>query len=366
MFHGQNQCVRKVHCVSSDFTNVRIDSQALISFKTSSGIKMYPRRKPAPDYTMFHGTLLTICMKNESRLTIISVVWHLLLGMDHVFICDHSTPGGVDLRNILRPLVDIGLVTIEGYSGFGAIQQKCYDDALEFARAHGYMWQGGLDADEFLVFSNRFRNVEEFFNAPSSPIFRAKERNIGALGINWIIQPTYLQNIVHYPEDLHTTPAKKVNFVLGQPNRHVKSFAMVNRTKKWEHVHFPQVFTSAEFSTVNTAGNSLSSVDNMFATPPAVTDAAVLHFNFRTVQEHMAKRERGRATLDCASKTSRNDSNCAMVHRIVDSHHGIRLVAEEYYSRHSFQEQPVLSEFGSDFIIVMQKLTSQVEQVILL
>jgi hypothetical protein len=155
-----------------------------------------------------------------------------------------------------------------------------------------------------------------------------------------------------------------VNFVVGQPNAHVKSFALVNRTKQWGHVHFPQVFNSVNVTTVNTEGISLASVAIMFATPPAVTDAAILHFNYRTIQEHMAKRERGRATLDCESEKSKNDPSCSMVHRIRDSPHGISLVAEEYLSRYTPQEQHTPSAYEADFSAVMRKLTTQVEAVI--
>jgi hypothetical protein len=362
--HAKNQSIRKVNCVPSDFTDVQVDSKVLMSLRAVNGLREYPRRTPKPDNMFFQGVLLTICMKNESRLLIISIIWHLLLGVDHVFVCNHSTPRGVDIRKILRPLIDLGYVTIKDYSGVGAIQQKCYDDALEFARTGGYMWQGGLDADEFLVVSQHFGNAQKFFTASSSLSSRAKEYDIGALGINWIMQPIYLQNVVQYPEDLHTTPAKKVNFVLGQPNVHVKSFALVNRTRKWNHVHFPQIFKSKNITTVNTAGVALTSVENMFATPPAVTDAVILHFGFRTIQEHMAKRERGRATLDCESEKSKIDASCSMVHRIRDSPHGISLVAEEYLSHYTPQEQYIPSAYEGDFSAVMRKLAAQVEEVI--
>jgi hypothetical protein len=362
--YAQNKSVRKVNCVPSDFTDVQIQSKVLMSLRAVNDIREFPRQTLKPDNVFFQRVLLTICVKNEGRLLIISIIWHLLLGVDHVFVCNHSTPGGVDLRKILRPIVDIGFVTIKDYSGVGAIQQTCYDDALEFARAGGYIWQGGLDADEFLVVSQHFGNAQNFFSASSSLFSRAREHDIGALGINWIMQPIYLQNFVQYPEDLHTTPAKKVNFVLGQPNAHVKSFALVNRTKRWGHVHFPQVFNSENVTTVNTEGISLASIEVMFATPPAVTDAAILHFSFRTIQEHMAKRERGRATFDCESEKSKNDPPCSMIHRIRDSPHGISLAAEEYLSHYKPPEQRTPFVYEADFSAVMRKLSAQVEEVI--
>jgi len=310
-------------------------------------------------------------MKNESRLLVMSIVWHLLIGVDHVFVCNHSPPGGVDLKETLLPLQESGFVTIKQYNGTGAIQQTCYDEALEFGRVGGYTWQGGLDCDEFLVLSERFSNVLNFLEHAAN-LSSADELKVGGIGINWIYQPSYNQTKVHYPTDLYTTPVKKVNFIVGQPNEHVKSFTMIKNTKKWNFVHFPMVFNSGNFSMFNTAGFPFKSTEDMFALAPSVKEAAVLHFAFRTAQEHMAKRERGRATIDCESNASRTKAAnpCSMVHKIRESPQALSLAAQEYAARGrpesaaetGWELSP--SAQHHDFGAVMLKVASQVEAVL--
>jgi len=181
-------------CISSDFTDVKIDVNALLSLRALNGLNANPRYHFNASQSS-KQVLLTICMKNESRLLVMSIVWHLLIGVDHVFVCNHSPPGGVDLKETLLPLQESGFVTIKQYNGTGAIQQTCYDEALEFGRVGGYTWQGGLDCDEFLVLSERFSNVLNFLEHAAN-LSSADELKVGGIGINWIYQRSFSKTIV--------------------------------------------------------------------------------------------------------------------------------------------------------------------------
>ena len=276
------------------------------------------------------GVLIAVCVKDETRMLILSMIWHLLLGADHYFVCDNSSPRST-LKKALRYFEGSGLVTSRIYPGYGEIQQLCYDDALEFARSKGYKWQGGLDTDEFTVLSEQYNSLEHALDHFAA-ITLDQNRRVGAIGFNWLLPPPYKQVSVHYPEDLFTTPAEKTEFSIrkSDANPHVKSFVLTDAVASWSHVHIPRHFLDINSVTVNTAGAPLLAVGAMFEIEPAVLEAAVVHSRYRTMQELAAKRQRGRATLDCESTESLNNTNCAEVHNARNSRRKVSELAQHY------------------------------------
>ena len=323
-------------CTSADFTDALANIPLLLKLRNRQ------KREWSNCPLLFHmwcekvlkfkrsGVLVSTCVKDETRMLLFSMVWHLLLGVDHYFICDHSSENS-SLDRALKPFVGTGMVTIKKYYGHGEIQQRCFDDALRYASSNGYKWQGGLDTDEFTVLSDRFSSLEGALDH-FADVSLGRDRKVGAVGLNWISQPPYNQTSIYYPEDLYITPAEKSNFVLrsSDKNRHVKSFGLTKEILSWSHVHMPREFREITTVTVNTAGEPLLSVGSMFETEPVVSDAAVVHFTHRTMQELAAKRERGRATLDCESVESIGDQNCAVVHSARRSKRKISELAEQY------------------------------------
>ena len=324
-------------CVSADFTDTNVDVAFFLELRRRQKQERTRYALPFLEWRekvlklKRSGVLISTCVKDETRMLLFSMLWHLLLGVDHYFICDHSSRRS-SLDRALKPFVGTGLVTIKRYRGHGEIQQRCFDDALTYASSRGYKWQGGLDTDEFTVLSDRFSSLEAALDH-FADVSLDKGRKVGAVGLNWISQPPYNQTSIYYPEDLYVTPAEKSNFVLrsSDKNPHVKSFGLTKEILSWSHVHMPLRFREISTVTVNTAGEPLLSIGSMFEIEPTVSDAAVVHFSHRTIQELAAKRERGRATLDCESKESINDQNCAQVHNARRSKRKISDLAEQYF-----------------------------------
>ena len=276
--HGK----RFPRCVSTDYSDVSIQSDVLLKYRQYSLSKV-----PAPVRTK-NKVLITVFVKDESRLLVISVIWHLLQGVDHYYVCNNS-PGNKVIGRVLRPLIDLGFVTLVPYPGTG-VQAKCYDDGLAFARTKEYTWQAGLDVDEFLLMSPEFTTVHSMLHLFS--VEDEKNENIAGVAVNWIMQPSYRQLSVHYPTDQFTTPASKLNFEFGCAHDHVKTFARVAYVSCWDQVHMPLRLLTTNSSVVNTARKKIETIGAMFRTQPQVPVAVLLHYRYRSMQEHVAKRER--------------------------------------------------------------------------
>ena len=324
-------------CVSSDYTDVSVNVPLLHRLRKQRIVEDWSKNlKPYVNLLgrflglRRSGVLISLCVKDETRMLLFSMLWHLLLGVDHYFICDNSSTGS-SLERVLKPFSGTGLLTMTKYTGSGEIQQRCFDDALKFASSKGYKWQGGLDSDEFTVISDRFRSLEAALDHFAGVTLQ-DGRKVGAVALNWLSQPPYNQTSIHYPNDLCVTPAEKHNFLLrnSDKNRHVKSFGLTGAILNWSHVHMPLHFREPKTVTVNPAGAPIPSIPAMFDTEPAVSDAAVVHFTYRTIQELAAKRERGRATVDCESEESVADQNCAVVHSARRSKRKVSELADQY------------------------------------
>ncbi len=311
-----------VRCVSADHTDVLADIPTLMKLRERR------RNSTAPQVLIRNRVLATVCAKNETRLLLISLTWHLLLGFDHFYICNNS-PRSHRLSFTLRPFERSGLVTIVNYSGVG-VQHTCFDDGLTFARENGFTWQGGLDVDEFLVLGKNYSTVQqvlELFHSVKAGNFEA-----GAVSFNWIMQPGFDRLTVDYPKDSFITPAEKLGYFIGSPHQFVKSFAKVSLTRSWQHVHMPTKFWRENVSAVNTAGIPIPGVQLMADFKPVIHLGAVFHFRHRTAQELVAKRERGRATIDCESKGSSTDSRCGKVFKARNSTKKVSDILTDYFS----------------------------------
>lgn len=355
------------YCVPADFTDVQINMDLLKKYMPLSSVgaaisrnsNQTPRSNPS-------GVMISVCVKDETRMLLMSVVWHLLLGVDHFFVCDHSSETSA-IRQTLQPLVAAGVVTMRKFHGAGHIQQQCYDAALVFAKQKRYKWQGGLDTDEFLVLADRHHSIGLALDSFAN-VTLEHDRKVGAVVFNWVIQPGYNQISINYPADLYTTPAEKLNFRLRQTslNVHVKSFALTAATKSWQHVHMPKVYEDVNFVAVNTDGVNVLSVEGMFQTEPVFRKGIIVHHRYRTMQELAAKRERGRATLDCESPESINDTNCAIVHNARRSKNIVSDLAADYLQHidtqvHSYNcSDPVENIHGIQY----QLLANRVKQIL--
>lgn len=326
-------------CVSADFVDAQVQTAMLLKYRSEKLSRV------TENVLVNNRVLITVCVKDESRLLLVSIIWHLLQGVDHYYICNNSPTNRV-LEHVLHPLRRLSLITIVSYDGT-AVQQQCFDDGLGFARVHGYHWQGGFDADEFLFMAEPFTTVQSMLNKFSTP--ESGEDVIAGLALNWIMQPSYGQLAVQYPTDQLVTPVEKLDFFLGTPNRHVKTFARVKYTSSWKHVHMPLMLHNRTASIVNTERERIRSIPEMFNTVPRIGVAAILHFNWRSAQELVAKRERGRATIDCESQKSLNNSVCAVVHKARLSDRKVSYIGREYASKAS-RDWDVPASLKSQFV----------------
>jgi Glycosyltransferase family 92 len=111
--------------------------------------------------------------KNEARYLAEWVEFHLLAGVEHLFLYNNNSTD--DHREVLEPYVRAGVVTIRDWPEFPA-QVAAYNHCLE-ANGADWRWMAFIDLDEFL-FSPRIEPVPE--------VLRGYE-HLPAVAALWII-----------------------------------------------------------------------------------------------------------------------------------------------------------------------------------
>ena len=88
--------------------------------------------------------------RRENRYAREFVEHYLVLGFDHIFICDNNHDGEERFEDVLEDYIGKGSVSIHGYRNLESVQVKAYTDI--YAR-YGcrYDWMAFFDFDEFLV-----------------------------------------------------------------------------------------------------------------------------------------------------------------------------------------------------------------------
>lgn len=112
-----------------------------------------------------------IRVKNEARFLPELIAHHHLIGVEHFYIYDNNSTD--DLEVALRPLIELGIVTIINWPKVPA-SPSCHKDFFE---NHGQdsEWVAFIDADEFIV------------ENPGSSLIEVlkKSSRYPAIGVNW-------------------------------------------------------------------------------------------------------------------------------------------------------------------------------------
>ena len=79
---------------------------------------------------------MSVCVKDETRMLLFSMIWHLLLGADHYYICDNSASRNLSIERALKPFIGTGLVTIKKVSNSSTSDEskKVYVSKVEQCR----------------------------------------------------------------------------------------------------------------------------------------------------------------------------------------------------------------------------------------
>ncbi len=118
---------------------------------------------------------LALCLwcKNENRYLREWIDYHLLLGVDHIFVIDNNSD--IPLANEVSDYIDRGIVTLETDASV-FYRRQCVAYARSITRLHNrFRWLGFFDTDEFVVPKN----------GQLLPAFLRNYESCGGLGVFW-------------------------------------------------------------------------------------------------------------------------------------------------------------------------------------
>lgn len=120
--------------------------------------------------------------KREDMTILDWVEYHRRLGIRHIHIFDNSDSGDYTLRDLLRPYVDFGYVTVyDVYMGLPGKQIECYNGFMEYNYNNKIAdWVFFTDCDEYISLRQGYNNIQDFFG---DLVNRCE--NIGVLYTNW-------------------------------------------------------------------------------------------------------------------------------------------------------------------------------------
>jgi len=224
------------------------------------------------------------------------LLWHLLLGIDHIVLYDNNNwDNDLDrldsyrLNEAVDPFVLEELVTVVSYPGLKQ-QELAYNDALEKAKQFRVDFVGFLDADEFLF---------PFSDKCITPILkRCKhvEEDCGQVLLNWRMSE---------PTEVYLNPNKSIwenlKFGVGVPNLHVKTFVNVDSGFKFAVKGSDVHHATPQGLPYHSYRDDLSRAqESPFQQPEEYSNqvAIIFHTQYTSLLKYVSKKSiRGRATL---------------------------------------------------------------------
>ena len=213
------------------------------------------------------------------------VAHHRMMGSDHLFVYSNDNADGSD--DLLRSLHDAGLITWV-QSSVGArcrAQWKAFGHALRvMPDTLDYEWSLLIDLDEFFLPSPVFRKVGKFLDWHET-------RDVDVIGINWLMVGS--NGETHWRD---APLAQRFPSAIMGANSHIKSMF---RTRNFVHsyAHDPATFQDVPVSFRNASGQVHRydpTQSRGIALNPDISAASLVHFFFKSNEEHIWKASRNR------------------------------------------------------------------------
>jgi hypothetical protein len=198
---------------------------------------------------------------------------HLLIGFDNIIIFDHKSI--VPLNNIfVRFDKRVSIIRID--LDKPNIKQYLMNLAPTIAKKINLDWFVYLDADEFLILSNKFRGVKHFLNTYSYG---------DSIGVNWLMfGSNYLV------EDPSGTIIE--SYTRSRPNldRHVKSFVRPQEIVNSDNPHYYHMRNKARM--IGLGFNALKSPQcfSEFNIPFYKSTAYIAHYVFQSEETYLKRK----------------------------------------------------------------------------
>ena len=244
-------------------------------------------------------SMLVIPKPYRHRLSIIAIAkfeapyikewvdYHLLQGIDCIYLYDNDSPDG--MRDVLEPYICSGKVVYTRFPG-KARQLDAYNDAIRrFKNRTKYM--AFLDCDEFLVQENPNESLPDVVE----DLMRTSIRCAG-VAVNWRVYGS--SGHIAAPGGLVMEAYLTRGDGDAKGNDCIKTIANPRRIKEYRHVHFPTYYRG--FYSVNDDGLRCDGAFNKCADTKRIR---LNHYFTKSKEEWMERRSRGKAdTTDSDDK----------------------------------------------------------------
>ena len=159
---------------------------------------------------------------------------HLLIGFDIIIIFDHKSKKPLkEVFSNFDKRVQIIRIELED----GNVKQALMNNATKISNDLQLDWFIYLDADEFLILKNFFKDVKHFLNSFSYA---------DSIGINWLMFGS--NYLVEEPDGLILENYTKSSSIIDQ---HVKSFVRPKKIKFTDNPHYYHVKNPSKMLGIN-------------------------------------------------------------------------------------------------------------------
>ncbi len=244
----------------------------------------------AVDKNLFLYNLAVVSiMKNEAPYVKEWLDYHLLAGVEHFYIFDNESSD--NLKEILQPYVDAGIVTYIFYPG-KARQYEAYNEAIQsykfFCRYIAF-----IDADEF-IFPQNNKGIVEITDEilEDKPNAGGLAANIYYFGSNNLETADYSKGVLE--RFTRRAPIDWIPLISNKSlpggTAHVSTITNPRKVHHFGNPHYAYYFEG--FFAVNSEGGR---VETYYNNPPLVDKIVMNHYSVKSKEEYLNKITRGTA-----------------------------------------------------------------------
>ena len=230
--------------------------------------------------SVFDDELSIVCIaKNEGDYIQEWVVYHLLAGVDRIYIYDNGSTD--DLRALLNTYIKAGKVIYTFLPGKAA-QLVAYRDAIKrFKNKTKYM--AFIDCDEFLISEDHNIPLKEAIRK----IFKLNGK-AGGIAVNWRMYGS--SGHITKPKGLVTENFQYRGDGNSKGSECIKTIANPRFIKEFKHVHYPRYFWG--FNNIDEKGNIVLDWRNPCEKTSKIR---INHYFTKSKEEWIIRRQRGKA-----------------------------------------------------------------------
>lgn len=176
------------------------------------------------NFVQKYNYILSTNVRDENNI-IEFIIYHLMIGFDHIYIIDHLSKKSVREQIKVLPCDMKNKVTVFRFNKEGSYKLYFLNTIIiPFMKKHCNKYFIHLDGDEYINLNNNFKNINEFINYLNCPEI---------LLLNWVL---YGSNNKEYNDNKYNCLIPTFEYCEGKLNNHFKILIKANILN--EDIHF--------------------------------------------------------------------------------------------------------------------------------